>query len=239
MTSGDARTTPGLHRVPSVIVGEGGDMDPAHLEFFECRMIPEEDVAERPKSGRPNIVDDLGQEVVDFIECYVRSKGQVATSDPCRLACTGKALGAPARHIAQALALHHPNLAASKDAIRKIFVGPRQDSVGYLGLVNAKMARHNRKIGKPHVRGIHCAVGARMAEEFTSYLHHQGWPVAWFASDDKAKLPLWIPCLTYQKPSGSQSMGNSHTRLPSRVSNALGSEWLVNKQVLAAHSRLE
>ena len=187
------------------VASDPDDIPAEHVEFFEDRWVAKESDRMEPaaKKGRKNIVESLGEEVVDFIKAYVISHGQVVTADPHRLIPQGVTLGAPVRHIADALALKDPRLAASYSAVRKVFNGPRVNSKGFLSLVDAKIARHNRTVRQEHTRTRHCIVQMRYAEEFLSFLHIQGgFRVVWLAGDDKAKIPLHIPCLTYQKPSG-------------------------------------
>ena len=152
------------------IASQATDVDAGAVEFFEFKFMPDDNLT-LPVSGRKNIAEDLGHEVVHFVEHYIPSRGQVVRHD--RLCATGEALGAPVRHIASAMSLHDPGLTASKDAIRKLLVGPRKNSVGYLGLIDAKLARMNKTIRNPHIRAKWCAVNTRMAEEFVSFSQFQ------------------------------------------------------------------
>ena len=59
------------------------------------------------------IAEELGCDLVDFVDTYVRSKGQIQTPDQARLQVTAEGLGAPVKHIALAASRPEVGLTAS------------------------------------------------------------------------------------------------------------------------------
>ena len=85
-------------------------------------------------------------------------------------------------------------------SIRKLMAGPRVNSIGYLGLIDAKAGRGMRIIKKPHQRSYFCTVERRYREESVTLLATNGFEALKIAEDMKAKVNLFREALQWQKP---------------------------------------
>eukprot|EP00973_Karenia_brevis_P012706 1725001-Karenia_brevis.AAC.1 len=143
------------------------------------------------KTGRKRVEEEYGASLVQSVSDYVDAHGQSTAGGDKRLSTSREILGAPLRHVAKACSLK--GMPANHSTIAKIMGGPRNNSLGYRKLVDARPATHKRTIKKFHHRAVWSSVQVRYKEDFLAYLATQGVPVQAAAVDDKAKTPLWIP----------------------------------------------
>ena len=153
--------------------------------------------------GRPRLEEKYGSRIVDFVQDFILSHGQMAMPDKHRLRSTGAVLGAPVVKIAQAA--RNAGFQVSRSGIFNLLTPARKNAVttNQRALINARPARSLHTEVTWHARDAFSSTLVKYDKQFVVETCLQHGFSSWFHNGDgMSKVPLLIPARHGSCPRG-------------------------------------